>query len=160
VLRIPFLNKKPVSTDLVVTKKNADINIFTVASGLLYEVRLRPFVIEIDLTTLFPLSAWHSSWSSQSCDTRTVPSSSGSSRTSSPRPSRPSFLIWLEVSPPSFSSWTLLIGLDTEYNFDYELVTYKWPHWLRAQKEKQRTIWGYVVGLLPPRPMTDLSDPL
>lgn len=29
-----------------------------------------------------------------------------------------------------------------EYNFEYELVTYKWPHWLRAQKEKQRTIWG------------------
>lgn len=46
------MNKKPFSTDLVATKKNADINIFTVASGLLYEVRLRPFVIEIELTTL------------------------------------------------------------------------------------------------------------
>lgn len=32
----------------------------------------------------------------------------------------------------------------TEYGFDYELVTYKWPHWLRSQKEKQREIWGCV----------------
>ena len=33
------------------------------------------------------------------------------------------------------------------YGFEYELVTYKWPHWLRAQKEKQRVIWGCVVDL-------------
>jgi len=31
-----------------------------------------------------------------------------------------------------------------EYKFEYELVTYKWPHWLRKQSEKQRTIWGQV----------------
>jgi len=35
-----------------------------------------------------------------------------------------------------------------EYGFDYELVTYKWPHWLRAQKEKQREIWGYKILFL------------
>ncbi|CAB4446814.1 unnamed protein product [Rhizophagus irregularis] len=29
-----------------------------------------------------------------------------------------------------------------------KLVTYKWPHWLRAQKEKQRTIWGYKILFL------------
>ena len=34
-----------------------------------------------------------------------------------------------------------------EYGFDYELVTYKWPHWLRGQKEKQREIWGCVLTL-------------
>lgn len=34
------------------------------------------------------------------------------------------------------------------YNFQYELVTYKWPSWLRAQKEKQRTIWGYKILFL------------
>lgn len=30
-----------------------------------------------------------------------------------------------------------------EYNFTYELVTYKWPSWLRKQTEKQRIIWAY-----------------
>lgn len=33
-------------------------------------------------------------------------------------------------------------SLAQELGFDYEMVTYKWPSWLRAQKEKQRTIWG------------------
>lgn len=35
-----------------------------------------------------------------------------------------------------------------EYGFDYEMVTYKWPAWLRAQHEKQRTIWGYKILFL------------
>lgn len=34
------------------------------------------------------------------------------------------------------------------YNFEYELVTYKWPSWLRAQKEKQRIIWAYKILFL------------
>lgn len=34
------------------------------------------------------------------------------------------------------------------YHFDYELVTYKWPSWLRAQKEKQRIIWAYKILFL------------
>jgi len=32
-----------------------------------------------------------------------------------------------------------------KYNFEYELVQYKWPRWLRQQSEKQRTMWGWVV---------------
>lgn len=35
-----------------------------------------------------------------------------------------------------------------EYDFQYELVTYKWPSWLRAQKEKQRIIWAYKILFL------------
>ncbi|KAI5305182.1 hypothetical protein KEM56_005082 [Ascosphaera pollenicola] len=35
-----------------------------------------------------------------------------------------------------------------EYGFDYEMVTYKWPHWLRSQREKQREIWGYKILFL------------
>ena len=34
------------------------------------------------------------------------------------------------------------------YSFQYELVTYKWPSWLRAQKEKQRIIWAYKILFL------------
>jgi UDP-glucose:glycoprotein glucosyltransferase len=34
------------------------------------------------------------------------------------------------------------------YGFEYELVTYKWPSWLRAQTEKQRIIWAYKILFL------------
>jgi len=35
-----------------------------------------------------------------------------------------------------------------EYNFEYELITYKWPSWLHKQKEKQRIIWAYKILFL------------
>lgn len=35
-----------------------------------------------------------------------------------------------------------------KYGFEYELVTYKWPSWLRAQTEKQRIIWAYKILFL------------
>jgi len=35
-----------------------------------------------------------------------------------------------------------------KYNFQYELVTYKWPTWLNKQTEKQRIIWGYKILFL------------
>lgn len=34
------------------------------------------------------------------------------------------------------------------YEFEYELVQYKWPRWLHQQTEKQRTIWGYKILFL------------
>src|SRR5687768_12123842 len=34
-------------------------------------------------------------------------------------------------------------AMATKYNFQYELVTYKWPAWLNKQTEKQRIIWAY-----------------
>jgi len=38
--------------------------------------------------------------------------------------------------------------LAKKFNFEYSLVTYKWPHWLRRQTEKQRIIWGYKILFL------------
>lgn len=38
--------------------------------------------------------------------------------------------------------------LAKQYDFQYELVTYKWPSWLRAQTEKQRIIWAYKILFL------------
>ncbi len=38
--------------------------------------------------------------------------------------------------------------LAQHYGFSYALVTYKWPHWLRRQTEKQRIIWGYKILFL------------
>jgi UDP-glucose:glycoprotein glucosyltransferase len=34
------------------------------------------------------------------------------------------------------------------YGYQVELVTYKWPAWLRRQTQKQRIIWGYKILFL------------
>ena len=47
---------------------------------------------------------------------------------------------------PSFLEF--IPHLAEQYNFQYELVTYKWPSWLRSQREKQRVIWGYKILFL------------
>jgi UDP-glucose:glycoprotein glucosyltransferase len=38
--------------------------------------------------------------------------------------------------------------LQTHFGYEIELVTYKWPVWLRQQTEKQRIIWGYKILFL------------
>jgi UDP-glucose:glycoprotein glucosyltransferase len=35
-----------------------------------------------------------------------------------------------------------------QYNFSYQLISYKWPIWLRQQVEKQRIIWGNKILFL------------
>lgn len=35
-----------------------------------------------------------------------------------------------------------------KYNFNYGLITYKWPTWLQKQTEKQRKIWAYKILFL------------
>ncbi|KAJ2801693.1 killer toxin resistant protein, partial [Coemansia helicoidea] len=47
---------------------------------------------------------------------------------------------------PSFKAF--VPHMAAEYGFDYEFVTYKWPHWLHHETEKQRTIWGYKILFL------------
>ncbi|KAI9500606.1 UDP-glucose:glycoprotein glucosyltransferase-domain-containing protein [Coemansia spiralis] len=47
---------------------------------------------------------------------------------------------------PSFKAF--VPHMADEYGFDYEFVTYKWPHWLNHENEKQRTIWGYKILFL------------
>ena len=42
----------------------------------------------------------------------------------------------------------MLPHLAKEFGYNYELVTYKWPYWLRNQSEKQRIIWGYKILFL------------
>ncbi|CAG9467450.1 unnamed protein product [Pedinophyceae sp. YPF-701] len=41
-----------------------------------------------------------------------------------------------------------LAKMAAEIGFDYELITYKWPHWLRKQSERQRIIWAYKILFL------------
>ncbi|KAJ2615865.1 killer toxin resistant protein [Coemansia sp. RSA 1365] len=47
---------------------------------------------------------------------------------------------------PSFKAFVPQMA--EEFGFDYEFVTYKWPHWLHHETEKQRTIWGYKILFL------------
>ncbi|GAA5982339.1 hypothetical protein JCM5350_006149 [Sporobolomyces pararoseus] len=108
---IPFLAPKG-SSDLVTTGKKAEINVFTVASGLLYERMAFLMVVSVLRHTKSSVKFWFIE----------------------------NFL------SPSFKAFIPYMA--REYGFDYELVTYKWPHWLRSQKEKQRTIWGYKILFL------------
>ncbi|KAI0090064.1 glycosyltransferase family 24 protein [Irpex rosettiformis] len=104
---------KEASTSLeVVSDGQADINIFTVASGLLYERFASIMILSVLRNTKSTVKFWFiENFLS------------------------PSFLEFI----PHFAS---------AYNFQYELVTYKWPSWLRAQKEKQRIIWAYKILFL------------
>ncbi|KAJ3079110.1 hypothetical protein HK102_004021, partial [Quaeritorhiza haematococci] len=91
---------------------NTTINIFSVASGHLYERFLSIMIVSVMKHTKSPVKFW---------------------------------LIENFLSP-SFKDF--IPKMAERYEFEYELVTYKWPHWLRAQTEKQRTIWGYKILFL------------
>lgn len=93
-------------------EKHADINIFSVASGHLYERMLNIMMASVTRNTKHTVKFWFIE----------------------------------QFLSPSFKSF--LPHLAAELNFSYEMVTYKWPHWLRAQREKQREIWGYKILFL------------
>ena len=90
----------------------ADINIFSVASGHLYERMLNIMMLSVMKHTKHTVKFWFIE----------------------------------QFLSPSFKSF--LPHIAAEYGFDYEMVTYKWPHWLRGQTEKQREIWGYKILFL------------
>ncbi|KPI35241.1 UDP-glucose:glycoprotein glucosyltransferase [Cyphellophora attinorum] len=90
----------------------AEINIFSVASGHLYERMLNIMMVSVMKHTKHTVKFWFIE----------------------------------QFLSPSFKA--TLPALAAHYNFDYEMVTYKWPHWLRGQKEKQREIWGYKILFL------------
>ncbi|KAI4199522.1 MAG: hypothetical protein LQ350_004588 [Teloschistes chrysophthalmus] len=90
----------------------ADINIFSVASGHLYERMLNIMMVSVMRHTKHTVKFWFIK----------------------------------QFLSPSFKA--SLPSLAAHYGFKYALVTYKWPHWLRAQKEKQREIWGYKILFL------------
>ena len=94
------------------TEGHADINIFSVASGHLYERMLNIMMVSVMKHTKHTVKFWFIE----------------------------------QFLSPSFKDF--LPFLAAEYGFKYEMVAYKWPHWLRAQKEKQREIWGYKILFL------------
>ena len=90
----------------------ADINIFSVASGHLYERMLNIMMVSVMKHTKHTVKFWFIE----------------------------------QFLSPSFKDFLPIMA--KEYGFQYEMVMYKWPHWLRAQKEKQREIWGYKILFL------------
>lgn len=88
------------------------INIFSLASGHLYDRLLRIMMLSLLKHTNTPVKFW--------------------------------FL--KNYLSPQFKDF--LPAMSREYNFDYELIQYKWPRWLHQQTEKQRTIWGYKILFL------------
>ncbi|CRG85698.1 UDP-glucose:glycoprotein glucosyltransferase [Talaromyces islandicus] len=104
--------KSSSSSKSVTAEKHAEINIFSVASGHLYERMLNIMMVSVMKNTQHTVKFWFIE----------------------------------QFLSPSFKSF--LPHLAAEYGFSYEMVTYKWPHWLRGQREKQREIWGYKILFL------------
>ncbi|KAK3689965.1 glycosyltransferase family 24 protein [Podospora appendiculata] len=92
--------------------EHAEINIFSVASGHLYERMLNIMMVSVMRHTNHTVKFWFIE----------------------------------QFLSPSFKDF--IPTMAAEYGFKYEMVTYKWPHWLRGQKEKQREIWGYKILFL------------
>ena len=91
---------------------NDTINVFSLASGHLYERFLSIMIYTTVRSTKSPVKFW--------------------------------FL--RQFLSPQFKR--LLPKLAEKYGFDFELVTYNWPRWLRRQTVKQRTIWAYKILFL------------
>lgn len=106
-----ILGSKP-KTKSVSDEEHAEINIFSVASGHLYERMLNIMMVSVMKNTNHTVKFWFIE----------------------------------QFLSPSFKEF--IPHLAEEYGFKYEMVTYKWPHWLRQQKEKQREIWGYKILFL------------
>ncbi|KIN00887.1 glycosyltransferase family 24 protein [Oidiodendron maius Zn] len=99
-------------THEVQQETQAEINIFSVASGHLYERMLNIMMVSVMKHTKHTVKFWFIE----------------------------------QFLSPSFKDF--IPYLAAEYGFQYEMVTFKWPHWLRKQTEKQREIWGYKILFL------------
>ncbi len=108
-----ILGRKPTApTKSLSDIEHAEINIFSVASGHLYERMLNIMMVSVMRHTNHTVKFWFIE----------------------------------QFLSPSFKDF--IPHLAAHYNFTYQMVTYKWPHWLRQQKEKQREIWGYKILFL------------
>ncbi|PVU92123.1 hypothetical protein BB561_004033 [Smittium simulii] len=103
--------KNQINTDLDYSEE-AQLNIFVVASGHLYERLMSIMIVSVMKNTKSTVKFW----------------------------------IIENFMSPAFKAFMPILAQN--YNFKYEMITYKWPHWLNSEKEKQRTIWGYKILFL------------
>lgn len=97
------------------------LNVFSVASGHLYERFLRRMMF----------SAWNAS-------TRTEPYGANTTRIK--------FWVIENFLSPQFKAYIPLMA--EHFGYEVGFVTYHWPWWLHRQTEKQRKIWAYKVLFL------------
>lgn len=95
------------------------LNIFSVASGHLYERFLRMMF-------------------------HTVVNASNAGK--APGESRVKFWLIENFLSPRFKKF--LPDYAKKQGFEYQFISYHWPHWLRRQSQKQRTIWAYKILFL------------
>ncbi|GAX78494.1 hypothetical protein CEUSTIGMA_g5933.t1 [Chlamydomonas eustigma] len=88
------------------------INVFTVASGHMYERLQKIMFLSVVKNTKSRVKFW---------------------------------IIKNYMSPQHKAT---LPELAKNFGFEYEFVTYKWPHWLHKQTDKQRIIWAYKILFL------------
>ncbi|KAJ3197752.1 hypothetical protein HDU82_001379, partial [Entophlyctis luteolus] len=91
---------------------NVTINIFSVASGHLYERFMGIMMLSVMRHTNSPVKFW---------------------------------LIENFLSPKFMN---FIPHLAQAYGFEFEFITYNWPHWLRTTTRKERTIWAYKILFL------------
>ncbi|XP_069103600.1 UDP-glucose:glycoprotein glucosyltransferase 1-like [Argopecten irradians] len=105
-----------ISSTLTGDKKEEEndktLNIFSLASGHMYERLMRIMMMSVLKNTKSKVKFW--------------------------------FL--KNYLSPSFKDF--IPKMAQEYDFEFELVQYKWPRWLNQQKEKQRIMWGYKILFL------------
>jgi UDP-glucose:glycoprotein glucosyltransferase len=94
------------------TSNATKVNVFSVASGRLYEQLLKIMMVAVRRRSQYSVKFW----------------------------------IIKTFLSPQFKA-TLPI-MSKNYNFEYQLVSYKRPSWLRPQFEKQRIIWGNKILFL------------
>ena len=88
------------------------INIFSLASGHLYERFLKIMMLSVLKNTNNPVKFWFL----DSC-----------------------------MSPQMKA---FMPHMAQEYDFEFQLVSYNWPHWLNKPAEKMRLIWAYKILFL------------
>jgi UDP-glucose:glycoprotein glucosyltransferase len=94
------------------TSNTTRVDVFSVASGHLYERLLKIMMLAVRRRSAFSVKFW---------------------------------IIKAFLSPQFKATLPIMAA---RYNFSYQLVSYKWPSWLRPQHEKQRIIWGNKILFL------------
>ncbi|EPY20967.1 UDP-glucose:glycoprotein glucosyltransferase [Strigomonas culicis] len=95
------------------------LNIFSVASGHLYERFLR----------MMMRSVFRASSDLHGANTTRI-----------------KFWVIENFLSPQFKLY--IPGIAAKYGFEVQFVTYQWPYWLHPQTEKQRRIWAYKILFL------------
>lgn len=67
----------------------------------------------------------------------TKPTPIQNNTTNAPR----SVKFWIIKNYMSPHHRAVIPAMAAKYGFDYAFVTYRWPHWLHRQTDKQRIIW-------------------